>query len=262
VVSQEPSGAARRKVADPSAGHARVDRTRGGSVIYASDDASRASRTLRLLAEHDISQWALTGGTAVELYLHGVRPLHDLDFVAASFDCLPAGLGKAILIRHVHPYDPPAKTMLQGVDPATSVRVDVFRAYGAEMERAQPFHVFDLALRVVAFEDLVARHARLCCGLLRGEALAPKFARDFLRMVDVARPESIEPVWREHRKVSDPANFAEAAGLLRAAIATRSDLLIQPVYSTDVEEVCVRCKSTASFPLADARQVVALLGYC
>jgi hypothetical protein len=231
-------------------------------MIYASDDASRVLRTLRLLAEYDISQWALTGGTAIELYLRGVRPLHDLDFVAASFDCLPSGLGKAILIRHAHPHDPPAKTMLQAVDPATSVRVDVFRAYGAEMERTRTFHWSDIALRIVAFEDLVARHARLCCGLLRGEALAPKFARDFLRMADIAPVASIEPVWQEHRKVGDPENFAEAAGLLRTAIAKRSDLLVQPVYSTDIDEVCVRCESTTSFPLADARQVVDLLGYC
>ncbi len=231
-------------------------------MIYASDDAGRASRTLRLLAEHDISEWALTGGTAIELYLHGVRPLHDLDFVAARFDCMPSGLGKAILIRHAHPHDPPAKTMLQAVDPATSVRVDVFRAYGAEMERARAFSWSGIALRVVAFEDLVARHARLCCGLLRGDVLAPKFARDFLRMADVAQPESIESVWREHRKAGDPENFAETVSLLRVAIATRKDLLVQPVYSTDVDEVCVRCESTASFPLADARQVFALLGYC
>jgi hypothetical protein len=231
-------------------------------VIYGSDDANRASRTLRLLAEYDISQWALTGGTAIELYLRGVRPLHDLDFVAASFDCLPSGLGKAIVIRHAHPHDPPAKTMLQAVDPATSVRVDVFRAYGAEMERARTTTWSGIALRVVAFEDLVARHARLCCGLLRGEALAPKFARDFLRMVDVAPSASIESVWREHRKAGDPERFAEAVGLLRTAIATRSDLLVQPVYSTDVDEVCPRCESTASFPLADARHVFALLGYC
>jgi hypothetical protein len=231
-------------------------------VIYASDDIHRVARTLHLLAEHDIGHWALTGGTAIELYLRGERPLHDLDFVAASFDRLPSGLGKAILIRHAHPHDPPAKTMLQAVDPATSVRVDVFRAYGAEMERARSTTWSGIALRVVAFEDLVARHARLCCGLLRGEVLAPKFARDFLRMVEVAPPASIEPVWREHRKVGDPESFAEVAGLLRTAIATRADLLIQPVYSTDVEEVCPRCESTASFPLADARQVFAHLGYC
>jgi hypothetical protein len=231
-------------------------------VTYAPDDAGRVSRTLRLLAEYDISQWALTGGTAIEWYLRGVRPLHDLDFVAASFDCLPSGLGRAILIRHAHPHDPPAKTMLQAVDPATSVRVDVFRAYGAEMERARNIAWSDVALRIVAFEDLVARHARLCCGLLRGEALAPKFARDFLRMVDVAPSASIESVWREHRKAGDPESFAEAAGLLRTAIATRGDLLVQPVYSTDVDKVCARCESTPSFPLADARHVFALLGYC
>jgi hypothetical protein len=231
-------------------------------VIYASDDTRRVARTLYLLAEHDIGHWALTGGTAIELYLRGERPLHDLDFVAASFDCLPFSLGKAILIRHAHPHDPPAKTILQAVDPATSVRVDVFRAYGAEMERARTVRLFDIELRVVAFEDLVARHARLCCGLVRGEALAPKFARDFLRMVDVAPSASIEAVWQEHRKVGDPASFAEVTGLLRTAIATRADLLIQSVYSTDVEEVCPRCESTASFPLADARHVFALLGYC
>jgi hypothetical protein len=81
-------------------------------------------------------------------------------------------------------------------------------------------------------------------------------------MVDVAPSASIESVWREHRKAGDPESFAEAARLLRTAIATRSDLLVQPVYSTDVDEVCVRCESTASFPLADARHVFAFLGYC
>lgn len=235
--------------------------------IYRSDDANRLSRTLRLLARHGITRWALTGGTAIELHLHRmgvpslVRPLHDLDFIAASFDCLPSGLGSVMLTRHAHPHDPPGKTIWQAVDLATSVRVDVFRAYGAEMERARVVSLSGIAFRIVAFEDLLARHARLCCGLLRGEALAPKFARDFLRMTDVAST-SIESVWPEHRKVDDPPSFGEAVERLRVAIATRTNLLVQPVYSTDVDEVCPRCEGTNSFQLADARQVVALIGYC
>jgi len=237
-------------------------------AFYEKDDAVRAVRTLRLLAKHDISRWALTGGTAIELHLHqmgaqpSVRPLHDLDFIAARFDCIPPSLGAVVLSRHVHPHDPPAKTMLQAVDPDTSVRIDVFRAYGSEMERAQSIELVESAFQIVAFEDLVARHARLCCDLLREQNLAPKFARDFLRMVAFAKPEHIENVWQEHRKLEDPRRFSEAADLLREAIAARTELLIPAVYSTDVDEVCLRCESTVAFRLADPGQVFALLGYC
>ncbi|MGB8009982.1 MAG: hypothetical protein WCF68_00080 [Terriglobales bacterium] len=237
-------------------------------AFYEADDADRLLHTLRNLGQHDLSRWALTGGTAIEHYLQQMgaptctRPLHDLDFIAAGFDCLPGSLASALLLRHVHPHDPPAKTMLQAVDPKTSIRVDVFRAYGFEMERTQSIAVSETELRIVAFEDLVARHARLCCGLLRGETLAPKYARDFLRMVNFVESESIEPIWREHRKATDPGNFAEAVAVLLEAIAAHPELLIAPVYSTDVDEVCPRCESTAAFRLADARQVFAHLGYC
>jgi hypothetical protein len=110
--------------------------------------------------------------------------------------------------------------------------------------------------------DLVAKHARLCCNLLRGQKLAPKYARDFLRMLDFARLSHIEIVWQEHRKTDDPESFCEAAASLREAIVEPSDLLTPPVYSTDVDEVCPRCESTAAFRLATSRQVFGLLGYC
>jgi len=172
------------------------------NAFYEKDAARRLSRTLGLLARHNVSRWALTGGTAIELHLRHmgappiVRPLHDLDFIAASFDCLPASLGDSVISRHVHPHDPPAKTMLQAVDPDTSVRIDVFRAYGSEMKRAQKIELVQSVFQIVAFEDLVARHARLCCDLLRGQKLAPKYARDFLRMLDFARRWQIGNVWQ------------------------------------------------------------------
>jgi hypothetical protein len=238
------------------------------NTFHEKDAGRRLSPTLGLLLRHDISRWALTGGTAIELHLRQmgapplVRPLHDLDFIAASFDCLPVSLGDSVISRHVHPYDPPAKTMLQAVDPDTSVRIDVFRAYGSEMQRAQKIELLQSVFQIVAFEDLVARHARLCCDLLRGQKLAPKYARDFLRMLDFARPPHIENVWREHRKPNDPESFCEAAASLRAAIVERADLLVPPVYSTDVDVVCPRCENTRAFRLGDARQVFSLLGYC
>jgi hypothetical protein len=39
------------------------------NTFYEPKEASRLSRTLRLLAKHDLSRWALNGGTAIELYL-------------------------------------------------------------------------------------------------------------------------------------------------------------------------------------------------
>jgi hypothetical protein len=235
--------------------------------FYKPSDAARLSRTLNRLAKHDLSSWALTGGTAIELHLREkgvsgwVRPLHDLDFVASNFDCLPEHLGETLLFNHVHPHDPPAKCMLQAVDAETAVRIDVFRAYGYEMERTRNIKVQEFVLRVVALDDLIARHARLCCDLLRGQPVAPKFAGDFLRMVRFAGADSIGQVWIEHRKPDDPEDFVETTVLLSEAIASQKDLLIAPTYSTDVDLICERCESTEAFRLAEAKQIYNLLGY-
>jgi hypothetical protein len=104
-------------------------------------DRERAERTFRKLFCHDLSRWALMGGFAIESHIKrcggggAIRPLHDIDFIVSSFDCIPASLAEDFLLRHVHPNDRPGKTLLQCVDPETAVRVDVFRAYGGVMNR-------------------------------------------------------------------------------------------------------------------------------
>ena len=231
-------------------------------------DSARVARTLLNLARHDISRWALTGGVAIELHilrLAGkpiIRRLHDLDFVAASFDSIPETIGSEMLLRHVHPDDPPGKTMLQGVDPETGVRIDVFRAYGGEMERTSPITIATLALRTVSLQDLVARHARLNWGLVEGRPVAPKYARDFLRLMDLVTTDEVERIWQEHRKSQSPESFAETALQLRRMIASRSELLIPPTYSTNIYEVCPRCQDREAFPLCDRHQILSILGYC
>jgi len=231
-------------------------------------DCARVAGTLCRLANHDISRWALTGGIAIELHIldrggeSRLRPLHDIDFVAASFACIPETLGSRLLLRHIHPLDPPGKTMLQAVDPETEVRVDVFRAYGLEMNRTLPIEIAKLPFRMVSLQDLVARHARLNWDLLEGKPIAPKYAQDFLRMLELVTVGEIEPIWREHRKPQSPASFEETAHKLRQVIASRQDLLIAPTYSTNVDEICQRCQRTDRFPLTDARQVLSILGYC
>jgi len=69
-------------------------------------DAARAVSTLRHLARHDLSRFALTGGFAIEsqIHTHGGQPhlrtLHDIDFLVDSFRDLPPSLGAELLIRH------------------------------------------------------------------------------------------------------------------------------------------------------------------
>jgi hypothetical protein len=231
-------------------------------------DAARAQRALCKLAAHNHSSLSLAGGFAIELHMlqHGsetiLRPLHDIDFIAASFHDIPTGFGQELLLRHVHPHDPPGKTLLQGIDPDSELRIDLFRAYGDEMERSVPINLAGLSLRMVSLEDMFARHARLNWDLIEGHSIAPKFARDFLRMAALVSTTETQPIWQEHRKPQSPLDFSETLVRLREAIQSHQRLLVSPTYSTDITQVCGRCESTPGFPLADAAQILSILGYC
>ena len=220
----------------------------------------RIARTMEKLAQHNICRWALAGGLAIERQIerHGgnwiVRPIHDIDFVVASFDDIPASLGSAYLLRHVHPNDPGGKTLVQCVDEETAIRVDIFRAYGGEMGRVED--------GVISLNDCTARAARLAWDVADNIATSPKFARDLLRLLELIEVKEIEAVWQDHRKATHPVTFAEVAERLPRLTAARSELLKIPVYSTDAYATCGRCRGTAALPLADPARMLALMGYC
>ena len=236
--------------------------------FLSSADYGRVTRLLHKLASHNISGWALAGGFAIELQITQrggytlSRKLSDLDFVAASFDDVPRSLGRDFLIRHVHPYDPPGKTLLQMVDAESRLRVDVFRACGAQMERVSLVELPNGRLQIVSFEDMVARATRVCCDLLTEEPVAAKYARDFLRLFELADAEKVEPVWMEHRRQPNRMSFIETAHMLRSVVISRKDLLIDPEYATDINTICARCCEVDGLRLADPQQILSLLGYC
>ncbi len=218
----------------------------------------------RKFARHDLRRWALTGGVATEIHhwLRGhrppPRPRNDIDFVADSFADIPDTLANSFLFRHVHPEDPPGKTLLQLVDPETALRVDVFRTCGDTMRRTSEFGPF----RLIAIEDLLARTARLSLDLAEGLPVPAKHARDFERLSRLIEPAEVEAAWQTHRKPAHPSTFAEAGRLLQALIRARGDLLIAPRYSQDPEALCPRCRPIGAFRAADPRAVLSLLGYC
>jgi hypothetical protein len=231
-------------------------------------DAECAERTLRKLARHDLSRWALTGGFATEIHFlrRGLEPLSrtltDIDFIASSFDAIPQTLAEDFLIRHVHPLDPPGKTMAQFVDPDSLLRIDVFRAFGDTMIRTTPLCELAFPIQLISLEDLLARAARLAFDIAGGVPTPPKYARDFLRLATLVDGAKVEDAWREQRRPGHSATFAETRRLLEDLIPASQHLLITRPYSTNPAKVCHRCRPDTTFRLADPNAVLALLGYC
>jgi hypothetical protein len=231
-------------------------------------DADRALRTLQNLDQHDIRDWALTGGLAVEIHRlrrgcqPSLRALNDIDFIAESFDDIPETLGDDFLFRHIHPCDPPHRTMLQLVDAEGKLRIDVFRSYGHALCRTSILDLSGCKINVISLEDLTARTARLALDLAGGVPTPSKHATDFLRLVELVDPLEVETAWLDHRKPEHPYTFKQAADLLQGLISARQDLLITPDYSKDAEDVCLRCQSIRAFRLADPKVILSILGYC
>ena len=245
-----------------------VFRDSGMQRFLSIDDSTRAFNTLRKLALHEVSRWVLVGGLAAEFHClrvghsHAIRPLNDIDFVAPAFECIPETLARDFLFRHVHPFDPPGKTMMQLVDADTSLRVDVFRADGGIMSRAISVDVPSGPLRVISVEDVVAYEARLLLDLDASVPVPAKHADDYLRLAELVKSSNMETAWQDHRKPTHPMTFGETNTLVKRLITTRRDLLFSPEYSKEAAEICRRCVPTPPFQLADPNVVLSLLGYC
>jgi len=231
-------------------------------------DSTRAINALRKLALHEVSRWVLVGGLAVEFHClgsghsHQIRHLSDIDFVAPAFECIPETLARDFLFRHIHPFDPPGKTMMQLIDADTSLRIDVFRADGGIMTRAISVQGPSDPLRVISVEDVLAHEARLLLDLDANVPVPAKHAGDYLRLAELVKSSNMEAAWQDHRKPTHPMTFGETNTLVKRLIATRRDLLIRPDYSKDADEICRRCVPTPPFQLADPKVVLSLLGYC
>lgn len=231
-------------------------------------DLTRAFDTFRKLALHEVPRWVLVGGLAVEFHClrsghtHQVRHLSDIDFIAPAFEAIPETLARDFLFRHIHPFDPPGKTMMQLIDADTSLRIDVFRAEEGIMTRAISVEGPSGPLRVISVEDALAHEARLLLDLEANLPVPAKHAGDYLRLAELVKSSNMEAAWQDHRKPTHPVTFAETNTLVRCLIATRRDLLISPDYSKDADEVCHRCVPTPPFRLADPNVVLSLLGYC
>jgi hypothetical protein len=204
------------------------------------DNSKRAFNTLRKLALHEVSRWALAGGLAVEFHClrnedsHPIRHLSDIDFVVPAFECIPETLARDFLFRHVHPFDPPNKTIMQLVDADTSLRIDVFRADEGIMSRAISADVPSGPLRVISAEDVLAHEARLLLDLGASVPVPAKHVDDYLRLAELVKSSDMEIAWRDHRNPTHPMTFWETKTPRNERSLTRSGRWRKLSQSTDL----------------------------
>ncbi len=228
-------------------------------------DGSRATAVAQTLLAHRFPM-ALTGGLAIEAQLraHGRpserRALNDVDVVVDSFAAIPCTVANDFLPHHVHPFAAEGKTLLQLVDPARALRVDLFRPFGRTLARSCRLGDDTDPLDVVSVEDLVARTtAQVCSALRRRRPLATKHARAFSRLAGLGRPVRLDEAWADHRQdlaMSFGAAFREASQLMDAC----PELIVEERYSA-VVTTCDRCCASGALRPSDPRAIVRVLGY-
>jgi len=101
---------------------------------------------------------------------------------STASDCTPETLADSLLFRHIHPLEHPGKTMLQFIDPDSTLRIDAFRASGGLMSRTERTPLPSGPIRIVSLEDLAARAARLVLDLVDAIPVPSKHAHDYLRV--------------------------------------------------------------------------------
>jgi hypothetical protein len=229
------------------------------------DDARRATETVGAVLAHGL-RCALTGGLAIaaQLRAHGRpverRHLNDIDLVVAGFAAIPESVTTSFLLHHVHPDATEGKTLLQLIDEATALRVDLFRTFGHTLTRASALDDETSGLHVVSVEDLVARTTALVCGSLRRrKTVDGKHVAAFTRLLGVGRREQLAAAWRDHRQAV-PGTLDEATSETMRLLDAHPELVVVERYSAAVMP-CERCRERGPFRPGPPGAIVRTLGY-
>jgi len=229
-------------------------------------DAHRATAVVETLLAHGF-RGALTGGLAIDAQLRAYgqtverRPFNDIDFVVESFASIPESLAGSFLSHHVHPDATNGKTLLQLVDEAHRVRVDLFQAVGKTLLRTVPMYDGTCDLDVLAIEDLAARTTALVCGrLLRGLPIDVKHVRAFKRLRGLGEAPKLNTAWNDHRQ-RVPGTLDEASREAARLLESHPELVVVERYSSE-PVTCDRCRRYGPFGPVSPSKVIEVLGYC
>ena len=186
---------------------------------------------------------ALTGGVGIQFGLAGLGrqgsrdEITDLDLVAASMDAISPTVVGPFLVSHYHVVRPGTpKFMIQLVDPASRIRVDVFPDLVGSIVDARPIAIGEHSVHVLPLERIFEHKVLTLSRASQSAPIDPKHVRDAEVLGDVlGRP------------------VPEAA----------PEALAPNVYGIEGDQFCERCElcSHPSWPLAPKDQILELLGW-
>ena len=218
--------------------------------------------TLERLAQTGLPL-AITGSLALHLLTGNIQErINDVDVVTPAFSSVPSAVGRHFWCIHVHPFATDGRLLLQLVDIQHGLRIDIFQAVGATMQRARPVKIGASLLEAVSVEDLAARAVRHLLTLERGLEVPRKVAAAARITVPLVEPQHVERAWNDHRPSDVTESFSRAAERAFRLVETRKHLLVNDVYTSDTEAVCKRCCFDSTFPETSKRRIVEVLGYC
>lgn len=234
------------------------------SIAGPGDMPTAVDQVLERLLRHRISNMAFTGSVAIRRWIGAGSPyrtIQDVDLVVASIDDLPSSLSQAFLCSHVHPDAPRGRLVVQFADAESAIRIDVFRARGAALERARPARIGEHHTKLLSLEDITANTARLLTNLGRGESVAPKHAKDFAILRPRVDPAAMAAVWLDYRRDSDEQSFELVACRIDRLLESHPERLIDPPFETDPSKVCQHCRAIRTFIPAPKQSVLEVLGF-
>lgn len=199
----------------------------------------------RLLPHVDARRVALTGGIAIDRHARSIGvqrrrdgwPEPDIDFVAEAADAVAPSVTDTFVVSHFHlPQPGYPRFLIQLVDPASRLRVDVFPDALGALPRARAHEFAGVSLLVLAAGDILDH-----------------------KLATLAWASGDRPVDGKHHQ--NALILGEICG--RQVPAPPTAHLRPDTYSQDAEAACVRCEASRSgaFPLAPRRQIRDILGY-
>lgn len=229
-------------------------------TVLSPEDADRLAVTLGRLRGAGLEAFSIAGGVAFASRLGMARPLRDLDLVVEDASRIPEGLGAAFLVSHLHLDARRGRMLLQLVDPAIALRVDVFGAGPGVLARSGPVPFRAAAIPMVGLADMAGRLAAVLLGLAAGEPVPAKHAADFLALAGAVDGDGAEAAWADHRRRHQPDTFAAARDAVRELVATCPERLVEWKPRTDAPP-CPECRPHGMLRPAPDAAIVAALGY-
>ena len=234
-------------------------------AVLTSADACRVSATLVRLAQAGLREIAVTGGIAIAAHVEAkagrpaIRALNDLDIVAPGTMAFSPRLSERFLLAHIHPDASAGRMLVQAVDRANGLRVDIFGSFGGQWTRSRPAPFLGLEVRVVPSGDLAARLASLLLDLGLGEPVPAKHARDFLALAVSIDAAGASSAWADHRRPRQPETFEDARDTVLNLIREQRSLLVEK-SGFDMDASCPRCRPVAGLEVAAPKAVAMAMG--